>query len=509
MANRLALQQLDAHYDLIVIGGGITGAGIFHEAVRRGVRVLLVEAGDFASGTSSASSKLVHGGLRYLKNGQWRLTLESVRERERLLRDAAGLVEPLPFLMPIHRARKPGRWLMQFGLRLYDAMAGKRRSFWLDAAQAQTREPALRHPALRGAMLYEDATTDDARLVLRVLLAGVADGGIALNYVAAEVLQREQRVSGVRLCDAVSGDRRDIGATLVINATGAAADRLPSAPTGAPGLRPLRGSHLVFSRRQLPLTHAVTWLHPQDGRPVFAYPWEGAVVYGTTDLDHHDDLCAPQISAVELDYLVAGLHAQFPELCLQARDALAVYAGVRPVVAGGHEDPSRESRESAMWVSPGLIGITGGKLTTFRVTARQVLAAASSELPQLAKPCEHALFGAEAECSTHDRISGRFGAINAEQIGESPASERVPLGDTPYSLAELRWSLAHEAVVHLDDLLLRRSRIGLVSAHGGAALLPQIGEICHAELGWDEARWQRECERYRALWQRNHAPPST
>lgn len=507
MPNRLALQQLDAHYDLIVVGGGITGAGIFHEAVRRGAHVLLVEAADFASGTSSASSKLVHGGLRYLKNGQWRLTLESVRERERLLRDAAGLVEPLPFLMPIYRARKPGRWLMQIGLRVYDAMAGKRRSFWLDAVRAPMREPALRHPDLRGAMLYEDAGTDDARLVLRVLLAGVADGGTALNYASAELAERDGRVCGVRLRDAVTGDTREIAATLVINATGAGADRLSSASSGAPALRPLRGSHLVFSSARLPLSCAVTWLHPQDGRPVFAYPWEGAVVYGTTDLDHDGELHAPRASIAELDYLIAGLHTQFPELHLQASDALAVYAGVRPVVAGGHDDPSRESRESAMWTSPGLIGITGGKLTTFRVTARQVLAAAAAELPQLAQQSDEALFGATQEPPTHDRLNGRFGAANAEEIRKRPPSERTALGDTPYSLAELRWSLAHEAVVHLDDLLLRRTRIGLVSAQGGAALLPQLSAICQQTLGWDDARWQRECERYRTLWQQRHAPP--
>lgn len=507
MPNRLTLPQLDAHYDLIIVGGGITGAGIFHEAVRRGVRALLVEAGDFASGTSSASSKLVHGGLRYLKNGQWRLTLESVRERERLMRDAAGLVEPLSFLMPIHRARKPGRWLMQIGLRLYDAMAGKRRSFWLGAVRAQVREPTLRHPDLQGAMLYEDASTDDARLVLRVLLAGVANGGTALNYSVAELTERDGRVTGVRLYDAVADETREIAATVVINATGAAADRLSSASTRAPALRPLRGSHLIFSRARLPLTCAVTWLHPQDGRPVFAYPWEGAVVYGTTDLDHDGELFAPHASRAELGYLIAGLHAQFPELHLQASDALSVYTGVRPVVAGGHDDPSRESRESAMWTSPGLIGITGGKLTTFRVTARQVLAAAAAEVPQLAKGSDAALFGAIEAQPTHDRLNGRFGVEGADAIRKRPPDERTALGDTPYSLAELRWSLAHEAVVHLDDLLLRRTRIGLVSAQGGAALLPQLSGICQQALAWDDARWQRECERYRTLWQQNHAPP--
>ncbi|HET8883247.1 MAG TPA: glycerol-3-phosphate dehydrogenase/oxidase [Solimonas sp.] len=503
MSARADLRNLNDRYDLIVVGGGITGAGVFREAVRRGVRALLVDAADFASGTSSASSKLVHGGLRYLKNGQWRLTMESVRERERLLREAAGLVEPLPFLMPIRAGRKPGRWLMQIGLRVYDAMAGTRRSFWLDAKRAVAREPVLQSDDLRGAMLYEDATTDDARLVLRLLFAGVGDGGTVLNYVAADIGRDDARVRGVRLRDADSGATREIAATLVINATGAWADRLSAAPSGAPPLRPLRGSHLVFAARSLPLSHAVTWLHPHDGRPVFAYPWQGAIVYGTTDLDHDGELASPAITVAETGYLMTGLRAQFPNLSLRAGDALSSYAGVRPVVAGGHDDPSRESRESAMWTSPGLIGITGGKLTTFRVTARQVLDAAAAELPQLATASDGALF----DVAAHDRLGGRYGAA-ATDIRAMPAALQTPLAGTPYGLAELIWSLRHEAVVHLDDLLLRRTRIGLVSANGGAALLPMLAEHCRAELGWDEMRWQQECERYRALWQARHAPPA-
>lgn len=506
MPERITLQQLDDHYDLIVIGGGITGAGIFREAARRGVRVLLVEAADFASGTSSASSKLVHGGLRYLKNGDWRLTLESVRERQRLLREAAGLVEPLPFLMPIHRDRRPGRWLMQIGLRIYDAMAGTRRSFWLNAQQAVAREPVLRAGTLRGAMLYEDASTDDARLVLRLLLAGIADGGVAVNYMSAEPVSDSERVRGVRLRDDERGAVREIAARLVINATGAWADCLANAPPGAPTLRPLRGSHLVFASRSLPLAHAVTWLHPHDGRPIFAHPWEGAVVYGTTDLDHDDELSSPRITAAEIDYLMVGLKAQFPDLSLRAGDALSSYAGVRPVVAGGHDDPSRESRESAMWAAPGLIGITGGKLTTFRVTANQVLQTAAAELPQLLQGRgDGPLFETGM---APDRLGGRYGAA-ATEIRAMPAVLQTTLADTPYRLAELIWSLRHEAIVHLDDLLLRRTRIGLVAANGGVDLLPLLAEPACVALGWSETRWRQECERYRALWQQRHAPPAS
>ncbi|WP_043113422.1 glycerol-3-phosphate dehydrogenase/oxidase [Solimonas soli] len=501
------LSQLDARYDLVIVGGGITGAGIFREAVRRGARALLVEAGDFASGTSSASSKLVHGGLRYLKNGQWRLTLESVRERQRLLREAPGLVEPLPFVMPIYADRPPGRWLMQFGLRLYDAMAGVRRSRWLPAGAALAREPALRREQLRGAMLYEDASTDDARLVLRLIGDAVAAGGVALNYCAAQLRRDDARVCGVQLQRPKDGERRAIDAALVVNATGAWADRLLGAPHGAPPLRPLRGSHLVFAAERLPLRQAVSWLHIRDRRPVFAFPWEGAVLCGTTDVDHRGPLEAPLAEPAELDYLLEGLRAQFPDHPLRAGDALAVYAGVRPVVGGGEGAPSSASRESALWIAPGLIGATGGKLTTFRVTAGEVLRAARRTLPALREAGDAPVFDAAA-AAAGDRLAARYGARAAARMRAGGAEELLPLGATPYCLAELRWALRHEAVHHLDDLLLRRTRLGLVSARGGEDFLERVGALCRAELGWDETQWQRERERYRTIWRQRHAPPA-
>jgi glycerol-3-phosphate dehydrogenase len=502
------LAALRARYDLVVVGGGITGAGVFREAVRSGASVLLVEARDYASGTSSWSSKLVHGGLRYLKNGQWRLTLESVRERQRLINEAPGLVEPQTFLMPIYAGRKPGRWLMQFGLRLYDWMAGVRRSRWLDAETALAAEADLAKNNLLGAMAYEDARTDDVRLVLRLIFDAIGDGGTALNYAAAMLRRDGDRVCGVRLQDAISGAARDIDADLVVNATGAWAGDLPGAPAGAPKLRPLRGSHLVFSPRRFGLRHAVSWLHPQDGRPVFAYPWEGAVIYGTTDLDHGEAPDDPRISAPEVDYLLAGLHAQFPRLSLNAGDVISTYAGVRPIVDGGKADPSAESRESALWQSAGLVGITGGKLTTFRVTAREVLRAAARQYPALAPGPERPLFASATPVDSQRRLYGRLGiAATGALLQEVPGEELQPIGATPYSWAEMRWAARHEQVVHLDDLLLRRTRLGLVVEDGAAALLPRALAICREELGWDAARCAAEQQRYLQLWQKQHAPP--
>jgi len=376
-------------------------------------------------------------------------------------------------------------------------MAGSFKSRTLSAEDVLGLEPSLRREQLQGAMSYEDARTDDARLTLRLIFDSVALGATALNYVAAEFLQAGK----LRLTDRESGAIREIEAAMVVNATGAWAGSAPAAPQ----LRPLRGSHFVFPPAKLPITRAVSWLHPRDHRPIFAYPWEGAVVYGTTDIDHSDTLDEPQMTSGEAAYLLEGLAFQFPDLRLSAGDAVSAYAGVRPVVASGKADPSAESRESAMWSAPGLVCITGGKLTTFRVTARAVLRAASRQLPKLAPQADAPVF--ERAGTAADRLQGRLGAA-ADQVLQLDAAEQARIAHTPYSWAELRWAARSEQVVHLTDLLMRRTRIGLVMEQGGASLLPKLKPLCQQELGWDDARWQQEERSYRDYWQRQHAPVS-
>ena len=458
--------MLNDRYDLIVVGGGITGAGIFREAVKTGAKVLLVEQNDFASGTSSWSSKLVHGGLRYLKTGEWKLTLESVRERQRLLNEAPGLVERQAFLMPIYRGRKPGKTTMRIGLWLYDRMAGVATSHWLTTRELQKLEPHLRQDGLLGALAFDDARTDDVRLVLRLIFEAVGEGGTALNFSAAQPWRENGRVHGIVLADG-----RRVAASMVVNATGVCAGDWGGA---SPTLRPLRGSHFIFPLDKLPIVRAVSWLHPRDRRPVFVYPWLGAALYGTTDLDHDGDSSAPRMNRAEADYLLEGLAHQFPDLRLTARDAISTYAGVRPVVASGKNDPSAESRESALWSEPGLVGITGGKLTTFRITARQVLREAAKQNPALAPSADETVF-------------------------RTPPRVLEPW-------AQLRHSARHEHVRHLGDLMMRRTRFGLLLPKGGADVLERVGDICKTELKWDDARWQQERTRYQDYWQRQHNP---
>jgi glycerol-3-phosphate dehydrogenase len=539
MSGRDGLPGLFARqWDVIVIGGGITGAGILLEAARRGLSALLVEQRDFAWGTSSRSSKLVHGGLRYLKEGQFALTRESVHEREHLLRQAAGLVEPQSFAFGDYVRRKPGKRAFLIGLAIYDRMAGQRTRHYFGREEFAALAPNVATDGLQGGMVYTDAKTDDARLVLRVLQEAQLHRGVAVNYMAVESLLRENgSVHGVRLRDGLTGEQHQTRARLVVSATGAWADRLRTRDAGvsdnerAAGivgpdqgsgrrLRPLRGSHLVLPAWRLPLAQAVSLMHPADGRPVFAFPWEGVTLVGTTDVDHKDDMSREAaITRAEFDYLMAALLDQFPQLGLQGRDVIATYAGVRPVIDSGKADPSQEGRDHAMWLEDGLLTVAGGKLTTFRVIALDALKLAATLLPELkGRLAPQPLFGATATPALRYnrtlpagqalRLRGRYGEQAQHLIAAAQPGELALIPGTQTIWAQLRWAARRESVCKLEDLMLRRSRIGIQLRGGGIGILPRIRAICQPELGWSDQRWEAEQAAYLALWNTHYSLPT-
>lgn len=513
---------LDQPFDLIVIGGGITGAGILREASRAGLRTLLVEQADFSAGTSSRSSKLVHGGFRYLKNFQIGLTIESVRERERLLKQGRGLVTPLGFLMPAYKTDRLPSWMLGLGLIVYDLIALSWSHRYYDSYDLRELCPSLNEQGLRGGYRFFDAQTDDARLVLRVLQEGVLAGGAALNYTKAACLLKSgqpTKVCGVLIQDTLTGQQQEVFAPLVINATGAWADEL-RLDVGAPArLRRLRGSHLVLPASRLPLSRAVSLWHPRDHRPVFAFPWEGVVLVGTTDVDHGSAaLAEPAISCQEMEYLLEAVGFAFPDAGVSAQDVQAAFSGVRPVVFTGKADPSRESREHVLWSENGLLTVTGGKLTTFRPMAVAALRAACRQLPGC--PEYHATLSVldeiDAAWEPHPpatrkerlRLSGRYGKLAAQAAEAALPGEWEKIAGTSYSWAELRWAARAEAVEHLDDLLLRRLRLGLVLPNAGLDCLERIRTIVQPELGWDDLRWQDEVRAYIELYQRCYQLPA-
>lgn len=505
---------LAREWDVLVIGGGISGAGVLLEAARRGLRALLVERSDFAWGTSSRSSKLVHGGLRYLKGGHLRLTAESVREREMLLRAAPGLVEPQGFAFAQYDGAR-GRRSFLTGLALYDAMAHRREPHWLSADDFLMAAPNVKRDGLAGGIVYTDARTDDARLVLRVLREALDHGAAAINYLGARELARvDGRVCGATLACADDGTTYPVRARVVVDATGVWSGPLHGQ---VPRLRPLRGSHLILPAWRLPLARAVSLMHPHDGRPVFAYPWEGATLVGTTDLDHEDGMeREPRITRAEVDYLMAALQAQFPHLQLTDSDIVSTYAGVRPVIAGKEGGaPSQEGREHVTWSSPGLVAIAGGKLTTFRAIALDALRLVKQQLPGWDDPLDACPVFApvphpdapHVDASLLRRLHGRYGACAAALLEAALPGELERIPGTETAWAELRWAARSEAVRHLDDLLLRRTRLGLLLRDGGAAQMARIRAICQPELGWDDVHWAQEETAYRTHWTTHHGVP--
>ena len=514
-------QSFNETWDILIIGGGITGAGILREANRLGMRALLIDQKDFAWGTSSRSSKLVHGGLRYLKEGKLFLTRDSVHEREQLLQEGPGLIDPLGFLLTVYRGDFPGRWTYTMGLTVYDLLALRWDHEYYSPHDFQLLAPHISQDSLQGGFRFGDAQTDDARLTLRVIREAVADGATAINYVKAQKLIIQQDdVKGVLLSDVIKSRQKEVFARVVINATGSWADILRKEVGGASRIRPLRGSHLIFPNWRLPVAQAISFLHPFDHRPVFIFPWEKVTLVGTTDVDHHMPLaCEPLISPDEVAYLMAAVEYQFPSMSIDLEDIISTYSGVRPVIGTGKYDPSDESRDYVIWQEDGLYTVTGGKLTTFRLIALDVLKAIRHRLPEMPEPhsdmpvlnqIDQELPGCEGlREACRRRLLGRYGADAISLVDAAKPGEMENIPGTEYLWAEIRWAARSEGVCHLDDLLLRRTRLGLILTKGAEDIFPMIKRICLDELGWNDERWNAELSAYCSLYEGSYRLPPT
>lgn len=516
--------KLAEPWDIIIIGGGIVGAGLLREASQAGLRALLVEANDFASGTSSRSSKMVHGGLRYLSTGQIKLTMESVHERQRLLQEGRGLIDPLEFLLVSYKGDRPPAWIFAVGLMVYDTLAMRWQHQRESVDQMEILCPQLARDHLAGGFRFFDAQTDDARMVLRVLQEGMRAGGSAINYARVEGLLRDPRgrVCGIQLRDQAANRSAEIMAPVVVNATGAWADELRGKLGQPRRLRQLCGSHLIFPREKLPVNKVISFLHPGDHRPVFAFPWEGVTLIGTTDVDYRQPMQTnPRISPAEVSYLMDAVDAAFGCLKLTEADAISTLAGIRSVLDTGKANPSRESRDEVLWNEDGLVTITGGKLTMFRRMAQKTLQFVRPHLPVHTHPNRQARaldrlecwdFTAQADQMGLDpalqlRLLGRYGHAAIDMVCAAEPNELQPIATSPTLWAELRWAARYEQVVHLEDLLLRRSRLGLLLPAGGLGVIDRIRSIAQVGLGWNDQRWQAEVNAYAALWRQAYSPP--
>ncbi len=480
----------DGTFDLLVLGGGITGAGVALDAALRGLRVALIDKGDFASGTSSVSSKLVHGGLRYLEHGDFRLVYEALHERARLLRNAPHLVHPLRFLIPFYRGQRVAPWKWRVGLALYDLLAGRgnlRRSRALKADRLRQEFPGLRAEGLRGGAEYFDAQMDDARLCVEVLRTAALHGAAVANYAEAVGFEVEAgQIRAARVRDHGAGGEFVVRAQQVLNATGPWGDavRQLAGETGKPALAPTKGVHLVAPDRQLPA--ALLLLHPADGRVFFVIPWLGKTLLGTTDTETDEPPDRLRVTPDDERYLLEGYNHHFAPP-LSPADVLGSFVGVRPLLRADSAAPSARSREYHLTTGPtGLLTVAGGKYTTYRHMAEVITDAVCARLG-VRRPCRTRdfpldgtpegpwqPFAADAvrrlketyrlDEAAAGHLVGRYGKRAddvAAYVGRDAALAAPVVVGEPDLLAELAYHRDHEMALRPADFLLRRTRLGL------------------------------------------------
>lgn len=486
----------DAAWDVVVIGGGATGLGVALDAAARGFAVALVERDDFATGTSSRSTKLVHGGVRYLAQGRIGLVREALRERRALLDNAPHLAQPLPFVLPLRGAR--GRWLDRWfyaaGLFAYDRLAGAEgfgRTELLGPAEALARVPGLRATGLAGGIRYWDGQFDDARLALALARTAIARGAAVVNHCAAVALEHANgRVAGVVVEDGETGTRHRLRAGCVINATGVWVDAVRRFESGVEGdlVAPSRGVHLVVPRRFLPGGHALLMPGTADGRVLFAIPWFGATLLGTTDTPCADLATDPAVPAGEVDFILREA-ARHLATAPRRADVLSVWAGLRPLVGKGNARATGSvSREHTVQIAPsGLVTVTGGKWTTYRAMAEDVLARCAAHGLLAARPPGVTqtlrLHGAPAHAGHALARSPGLHLYGAEApvVAALPGHDReLAPGLTE---AMVRFAVRHEYARGVDDVLARRSRLLFLDAARAASAAGPVAAVLAEELG--------------------------
>lgn len=482
-------------WDIIIVGGGATGCGVAVDAASRGHSVLLLEADDFAKGTSGRSTKLAHGGVRYLQRGEFRLVAESLLERKRLLLNAPHLVHVQPFLVPAYRW-----WEIPYygiGLGLYGLLSGSAgigASRRLNAREAISRIPTLRHDGLRGGILYFDGRFDDARLAVALARSAIGHGAACLNHtpVTGLPLDSAGRVAGVRFRDRETGREQEAFGRVVINATGAFCDALrrqvrPEAP---PLVSPSQGTHLVLDRSFLPGDTALMVPRTSDGRVLFAIPWQGRALVGTTDVAISEPSAEPRATDQEIDFILKNAGG-YLQRAPDRGDVLALFTGIRPLVKAASSSTAALSRDFIVREEGGLLTITGGKWTTYRSMAERATDRAEEVggLPRRAcRTADLRLHGyvdpAENRSDALACHGSEAGAIRA-LMADEPALAEPLHARFAHTGAEVVWAARHELARTVEDVLARRMRVLLLEARAAVEMAPAVARLLAAELGRD------------------------
>jgi glycerol-3-phosphate dehydrogenase len=526
----------DTDWDVVIVGGGIVGAGALLDAATRGLDVALIEQDDIASGTSSRSSRLIHGGLRYLEQLQIGLVREALAERSRLLRNAPHLVSLEPLLFPIHGIPFLSKAFYDAGLTLYDILGARHDGGWhrrLTVDETLAVAPSLRRRGLRGGLLYHDGMEDDARLALAVARTALAADArpLAVTRVQATGIRTDEASGPVRTLrarDVVSGADLEIRTRAVVDATGVwAAD--PANPFAAPSTRilPSRGAHLVVPRARIPASAGLTIRVP--GKVVFLVPWPDHWLIGTTDAAYEGRSSRPAADGWEIDELLRTVNDTL-DVGLRRSDVVGTYAGLRPLIAPSRGSTVKASREHRVTVEKdGIVRIAGGKYTTYRLMANDVIDAVlgregAARLPSVT--ADRRLVGA-ADRPELDRIGAQVASVPAVAAAHPDAATRlvarhgieapgvVALGGEldllrplvagrPYLEAEVAWAVRCELALSVDDVLSRRLRLSPELADRGASVAPRVAAIMAGELGWSDARRDLEAEAYLATASREY-----
>ncbi len=507
-------------FDLCIVGGGITGAAIARDAALRGLKVLLVEKDDFASGTSSRSSKLIHGGVRYLEQLEFKLVSESTRERARLWKNSPHLAQPIQFLFPVFESSRVPLWKLSLGLWLYDLLAVFRAPGLhkrLSQSETKKTEPLLRGEDLKGSITYWDGITNDGLLTLANILDAHQAGAQTLSRVKYLNATKEtillgalpQEIFSINLQDTLQNENLSIKARTLILATGPWTDALLNLVPEISSknfperlLAPTRGSHIVVPRDRLTTEHAIVLFHPTDGRVLFVIPWGDFSIVGTTDLFDAENPDHTHISKEEVQYLLEAANGYFPEAKLNKEDIISTWSGLRPLLA-----PNKDKSESQIsrdhyirWFEPGVMIVTGGKLTTHREMAEEAVELLFDSTTHWTLP----LSVPYSPCPTRARALPQF---RYPQIGVSPQDAIGKSEAAQLSLDDVRGICRTQMVLTLEDLFVRRTEIFFKEKGNGWNLLPTLKKTLCEELSWTESDWTRELLAYKKYLEKNITKP--
>ena len=537
-------EKVPEEVDLVVIGGGITGAGIVRDAARRGLRVVLFEQNDIAYGTSSRSSKLIHGGLRYLESYEFSLVFESVSERRVVMDLAPHLVNPLAFLFPVYQGSRKSLRMINAGMWLYDGLAlfrSPKRHRTLEPSEVAEQEPMLKQEGLQGAPVYYDCSTDDARLTLETIIDAIQNGAVVVNWARVDAFTKDDhgRVSGVIVKNQRDGVLREVKAHTVINATGPWTDEVlaMSGPRMGKMLRPTKGIHIVVARERLPIEHAVVLFHPTDARVLFALPWGERTYVGTTDTDYEGAPGEEAATLEDVDYLIEAANYYFPNDQINRDDVISTWAGLRPLIAPepevGEMSESQVSREHQIVIGEdGLITIAGGKLTTYRKMAKECVDLAVNLLKLTGKLPEDIQSGqtfrfplpgavgwpedddhdkvaaelAEAcECDLSNEVSRHlvdtYGMRALELaklcVGDPSLTQPIVPGRVEI-MAQVDFGVREELAASVSDVMIRRTQIFFRDLQQGLGSVEKVATRMAQLIGWSDEERRKSIDDYKA-----------